>query len=345
MSNIEKLLADKTDVLDYDALIKRHPWIVEKNHYCVLSPDSDGLLCGLFMSHFKNWKIAGFYDGKISVIGKKYLDKQLVFLDIEIFRKYVRSMGHHMLLVNKRKIPANWSNFDNCIQPNLLRNYDGKNEFRLKYPLGTIHMLASIIAYHDRSITIPEAAIPVMFFVDGLFNVLFSYPENVLNWLEYLRIHEIWNPLKKIFENDEYTVFSIMQAMRKFFKERDRFSMNKERGDRLKLSDKNGAPFNIEQCSNGAFSINAEARDRVSGFIGLIREQTAWEYNESNWDCWADLELFKFTKGSFNADNRTITGKSFQEFLDKNPLSWAMTTSDNIEYTLEEPSKLPQIRN
>lgn len=127
--SIQDLLYDKNDVIDYDFICRKYPWIIERDHYCILSPDSDGLLCGLFMSNYLNWKVVGFYDGKVSIINSKYAAENPIFLDIEIFRKEIRSMGHHMLLLNKKHKPTEWSNFDNCIQPNNLRNYDGKITF------------------------------------------------------------------------------------------------------------------------------------------------------------------------------------------------------------------------
>ncbi len=69
---IQDLLKDKNEQIEYDIICKKYKWILEKNNFCVLSPDSDGFLCGLFMSTFLNWKIVGFYDGKVSVINKKY---------------------------------------------------------------------------------------------------------------------------------------------------------------------------------------------------------------------------------------------------------------------------------
>ena len=149
MSRIEELLKDKqNDRADFDVLLDVFPWINERDRLCVLSPDSDGLLCGLFMSKFRNWKIIGFYDDKVGVINQKYLDQDIVFLDGEIFRQSIKSVGHHMLKLNKNS-NVDFSGFEQCIQPNLLRNYDGKHDFRLKYPLATIHLLISILAYAD----------------------------------------------------------------------------------------------------------------------------------------------------------------------------------------------------
>lgn len=67
MSNIQKLLVDKDERIDYDILIKKYPWVLKKSRNCVLSPDSDGLLCGLLMSKYLDWRIVGFYDGKIMI--------------------------------------------------------------------------------------------------------------------------------------------------------------------------------------------------------------------------------------------------------------------------------------
>ncbi len=337
---IQDLIKDKTDQIDYESICAKYSWILEENHCCVLSPDSDGFLCGLFMSMFRNWKIVGFYDGKVSVVNKKYINENPIFLDIEIFRNEIRSMGHHMLLVNKKHVPDEWKNFDNCIQPNNLRKYDGRSNFRLKYPLATIHMLISIVSYKLKDITIPESAIPPLFFTDGVFNVLFRYPENVLNWLNYLRINESWNPLKAIFENDRYSVFTLMKEMDNFFRRRDAISISKERGDRLRISNKDGTPANIEKISSGNCIINSDAKKRILDFMQILSDLTEWEYKKHDWFCWEDMKFYQFKKGDFKSDKKTITIQNFKEFIEKKPLSWAMTSGDNIEYTLEEPDKL-----
>ena len=338
-SRIQELLQGNTNKINYEELIEKHPWIVEKNQYCVLSPDSDGLLCGLFMSKYLGWKITGFYDGKVAVINKNYLNKKLVFLDMEIFRKEIRSMGHHMLLFSKRHLPDNWGNFDSCIQPNNLRDYDGQTKFRLKYPLGTIHFLVGIVASKDKSVAIPDSAIPALFFTDGVFNVLFSYPENVLNWLSYLRINEDWNPLKKIFENDKFTVITLMKEMDSFFRKRDDISIPRERGDRLRISSSDGNPENIEEIRSGQCKINSGAKDRIIKFIKILEKTTTWNYDHNNWVCWENMKFYKFKKSDFITDKKTITIKNFDDFIKKNPLSWAMTSGNNIEYTIESPDK------
>ena len=218
MAKIQELLSDKNQQIDYEKLIAENPWIVEENNNCILSPDSDGLLCGLFLSHFLGWKVVGFYDGKVLILkdGISCYDENTCFLDIEVWREGIKSMGHHMLLYNKRYKHDNWDrNFRNCIQPNLMRNYDGAKTFRLKYPLATIHLLLGIVG-HRFEIEIPESAICPLLFTDGTYKVLFSYPENVMNWLNYLRVHEKGNTLSAIFLNKKYSVFRLMKAMDDF---------------------------------------------------------------------------------------------------------------------------------
>lgn len=342
MSRIEELLRERhNDRADFDMILEEYPWINEREHYCVLSPDSDGLLCGLFMSRFRGWRVVGFYDDKIGVISKDHLKEDIIFLDGEIFRKNIKSVGHHMLKLNKNR-NVDLSGFEQCIQPNLLRNYDGKHDFRLKYPLATIHLLISILAYADykqgkQDIEFTEKAIAPLFFTDGVFNVLFSYPENVLNWLAYLRVHEEWNPLRKVFKNETFSVYETMELMHEFFGERDKITLRKERGDRLKISSKDGSPYNIEQSEDGGFYVNKDAVKRIKRFIKMIASLTGWGFCESDWSCWDNLQFYQFSKEDFKSNGWRLTNSHFETFLNLNPLSWAMTSGENIEFTLEKP--------
>ncbi|MCG2701491.1 hypothetical protein L6267_04965 [Candidatus Parcubacteria bacterium] len=337
MSKIQDLLQGRDDKINYNQLIKNYPWIIERKQKCILSPDSDGLLCGLFMSFYLDWRIKGFYDGKVMLLEKNISAKDCVFLDMEIFRKDIRSVGHHMVQFNKKKKPANWNNYKNCIQLNNLRDYDGYNDFRLKYPLATIHFLIGVLGSKIK-FKIPEAAIRALFFTDGTFNVLFKYPENVLNWLNYLRANEESSPLKEVFENEKYSVFSLMKAMDEFFKKRDEISVFKERGDRLKISESDGSPINIKK-ENNFYKINSEANERIEKFIKILSDLTCWKYSQSNW-AWKNFKLYKFTKEDFAGKNIRLNNKTFEKFLGKKPLSWAMTSGQNIEYTTEKPDKL-----
>lgn len=342
MSRIQELLKGKVDKINYTEIIKNYPWIITENLKCIISPDSDGLLCGLLMSYYLKWEIIGFYDGKILLLKEGSTCSDVVFLDMEIFRPDIKSIGHHITLYNKNNPPRKWVQWkwnNICIQPNLLRNYDGCHNFRLKYPLAAVHLLIGIIGSR-LSINIPESAICPLLFTDGTFNVLFKYPENVLNWLNFLRANEEGNPLKFIFENETYSVISLMRGMDDFFRKRDKISVTRERGDRLKISNTDGSPYNLIKDDKNTFKINENAKSRIVKFINLLSNMTTWEYKKSNWN-WENLNLFKFRKEDFSGKKLNVNTENFEKLINKEPLSWAMTSGQNIEYTLEEPDKLP----
>src|SRR3989344_6543550 len=232
---IQEMLAGRDDVIDYAAVINKYPWLVKKDQNCVLSPDSDGLLCGLFTSYYLNWKIRGFYDGKIMVLEKGFRPEDCIFLDMEIFRKGIRSVGQHMVMFNKEYLPKNWNNFDDCVSINNIRNHDGYHDFRLKYPFGTIHFLIGVLG-SKQTIDILQSAISPLLFTDGTWMNLLGYTENSLSWLKYLRAEEENTPLNAVFLNKHYSLHELMLTMNDFLRERDAISIPRERGDRVAIT-------------------------------------------------------------------------------------------------------------
>lgn len=331
---------DLTQKADYDAIIRAHPWIVEHDRDCVLSPDGDGLLCGLLMSHYLGWKIRGFYDGKAAVIQKGYSARDCVFLDMEIYRAGVRSVGHHMLLVNKKHKPADWPNYAECISPNLLRDYDGAHDFSTKYPFGTIHLLLPIVNA-CRQMTLPKSALVPLLWADGTYRNLFPYMENCLDWIRYLGATQPESILHPLFLNEHYALYSFMQDMHSFFERRDKMSVKGQRGDRIAITTRggDGSPKNVAETS-GIYYYQEPAKARGDDFISLLAELTGWEYKRSDWT-WTGWQLYEFSKDSFKSSGKRVNLTNFDALLAQHPLSWAMTDASNIEFTLEYPDALP----
>lgn len=336
MANIRSLLQERTEQLDLDFIHKNYPWLAERGRNCIVSPDSDGLLCGLFMSHFLDWRIRGFYDGKILLLEHGFRALDCVFLDMEIFRKPVKSIGQHMLLYNVNAIPQIWSEFENCLSPNNLRGYDVRHTFRLKYPFGTIHLLLAILG-RELQVKIARDAIPPLLFTDGTWMTLFRYMENALNWLTFLRADEQDTPLHQLFLNDHYSMHQVLVIMNEFLRKRDAISVSRERGDRIAITLRggDGKPHNVEQVGS-TYSAKTAAKERGEAFILLLSELTEWPYRPKDW-AWANWDVYEFTKSEIAA---SLSGAKFNELLTKNPLSFAVTAGNRIEYTLEEPSKL-----
>lgn len=319
------MLAGRDDVIDYAAVIKKYPWLAQKDQNCVLSPDSDGLLCGLFTSYYLNWKIRGFYDGKILVLEKGFRPKDCVFLDIEVFRKGVRSIGQHMVMFNKGRLPENWSNFDNCFSANNIRDYDAKNNFPQKYPLATIHLLLGVIG-SIRKIDIPTMAICPLLYTDGIFKNLFNYPDNCLDWLKFLQANNATNPLHAIFFNDHYSIHSLMIALNELFGELRLITEGKRGGDKIKFSNGMGELINFDEKK---MSFESNTIKQSEKLLRLLASKTGWKYTSDNWS-WNNLSHFYLKKHMIKPSQ----GR-YDQLIKNNPVSLAMTSTLDIQYTLD----------
>jgi len=332
MAKIQELLLGRTDQIDYEKIVKDYPWIIKRGQNCILSPDSDGLLCGLFMSRYLDWRIKGFYDGKVMLLDKNISAKDCVFLDMEVFRKDMKSVGHHMVQFNKNKKPLNWDNFNNCIQPNNFRNYDGYKDFRLKYPLATIHLLIGIVGSKIK-LTIPKSAICPLLYVDGVFKNLFGYPENCIDWLRYLSANSYQNKLYGVFFNKHYSIYNLMVALKDFFIQISKISENKNGNDKIKISNTKGEPVNLK-ISGKVYELNADEKKKSEKFLKILFRLTKWNYKKENWQ-WTGLKIYQFSKSAIKPNN-----KNFEAMITKEPISWAMTSGLAIEYTTDDKNIL-----
>ena len=312
--------------IDYEALLVKYPWIIERDKDCILSPDSDGLLCGLLMSHYLGWTIRGFYDGKILILKDRIDPKNCVFLDIEIFRSNIKSVGQHMVLYDKANLPPNWNNFDNCIAANNLRNYDFKNNFKLKYPLGTIHLLLAILG-QNKNIPILKHAISALLYTDGVFKNQFNYPENCLSWLEFLGADKDNNPLKKVFKDPHYSTHELMVELQDFFSKINIIGGGKRGGDKMKISDSKG---NVKNINPSTGQLEDKTKSQAKAFLEMLAGKTGWAFTPVHW-FWGPYKITKFKKGSIKP------GKArYNTLLTQNPLSLAIISGLSIEYTLDE---------
>ncbi len=311
--------------LDYKKLIEQYPWILQKGQDCILSPDSDGLLCGLLMSHYLKWNIRGFYDGKVLVIQKGINPKQCIFLDMEICRKEIRSVGQHMIMYDKADLPPNWDDFDNCIAANNLRNYDFKNDFKVKYPLGTVHLLLSILG-QDKIIPIPKSAVSPLLYTDGTFKNQFNYPENCLSWLDFLGADNTDSPLQKVFSDRHYSTYELMVELKDLFSKISVIGGGRRGGDKIKISDSRG---NIVNIDSGTHQLKTATKIQAETFLRMLADKTGWAFMPAYWS-WGPYQTTKFRKDSVKP------GKArYNTLLAQNPISLAIISRNSIEYTID----------
>ncbi|HOV22333.1 MAG TPA: hypothetical protein PLW95_06625 [bacterium] len=302
--------------LNYGIIEKEFPWIFEKQQQAIISPDVDGILCGLLMSNYLEWEIVGFYDGKMLCQTKNISIKDCIFLDIEIFRKEIRSCGHHMLLYNKNEVPDNWGNFNKSINPNNLRNFDALHNFQKKYPLATIHfLLCCLKEILNKEIKFLNTTTVPLLYVDGTFKNLLNYPENCNEWLMFLKAKKQDSPIYPIFEIfSRQKLKDIIHLLQSIFEKFDNIKINKRRGDKILLEKINNIPLSFQ---------------KYYPLFELLGEYTGWEFKKEKWN----LEEFKIIKLEKKIEN-SLTGKNFIEIIEKNPISWAITANKRMEYTL-----------
>lgn len=339
MSNITDLInrshLQKPKKISTKIINEKFSWIFEKDKNCIISPDSDGIMCALLMSKYLNWKVKGFYDGKVLLFQKDVVPKDCVFLDMEIALKSIKSVGQH-LIIPYQDVYDKFGNgvFDNCLSPNQMRGYD-KNFFRLKFPMATVHFLISIL-YHHFEIKLSERAIYPLLFTDGLFNIMFKYPENVNDWFNCLSIDSIDNPLNKFFYKDKNTINHIMKGMQEFFDKRDECGPNKKigRGDYLNISNKDGQPINITQ-NNNLYSIDQDNKENILKFINYVSEDFEWNFQKDDW-IFDNLKMLKFQKDSLNSgdsNKKNLTKKNVKDIYDSKIFSSAQTKGNVLEFT------------
>lgn len=241
-------------------------------------------------------------------------------------------------MYNKGRLPLNWENFKSCISMNNIRGYDAYNDFRLKYPFATVHFLLGLLS-RRHTITLPVTAISPLLFTDGTWMNLFRYTENSLSWIEYLQANDPTTPLHTVFCNDHYSVHELMLAMNDFLRERDKISVKGERGDRIALTKRGGTgdPENIT-LRESAYALDGETLDRAERFIGILARLTGWDYIPGKWS-WFGWKLYKFTKVDF--EGKRLNNGTFLQFIQGSPLSYAITGTQRLEYTVEEPDRLP----
>ena len=327
-----------TDLFDANAAVGSYPWIIEDNHDCVISPDCDGLLCGLFLSHFQGWHIRGFYDTKALVLDHCVDPKKCIYADVEIFRENVRSFGNHMVLFNANHKPPTFdAQFNSCFSINNWRGHD-RRVFRRKYPFASIHALLAVAATRHK-ITLPISAAVPLLHADGAYKLLLQYTENTWDWLRYLTVNNPENPLHSVFHNPDLTVFQLMEQMLSFWHNRDEISETGQRGDRITITERGGEGrvMNLtEYDSKGIklFRLEDGMLSRGERFLEILSDLTGWTYNPSHWT-WFDWSLFEFDKGVEEDMGRIAT---FNNMVAKNPLSWAITGGTTCQYTTESNS-------
>ncbi len=327
-------------------ILEKYPWIKEENQKLIISPDSDGFLSALLMMNYFNAEVVGYYDGKVMLCDKNIDPRDCTFIDLDIFCQDIRSVGHHMVCYNSNRKPKNWNNYDNCIQLNNLRDFDCQHNFQQKYPFGTVHFLLLLLETVKPIKLTPEAIVPLLF-CDGVCNNLFGYPENCLEWLEWLKANSKDSLLYDVFYK-EIPFSTVMLQMNEFFKARDVYNskcyydydekriVTKSRsrsGHHMIISLSDGTPANIIDNGDGTYNIFDQEKERTLGFVNFMANLVGWRSMLHKWN-FSNMTLYKFKKESMSANSSThLNLGNYTAMVESNCFSMAITAGSTIEYT------------
>ncbi len=316
------------DSFKAEEIVEKYSWVADEGRSCVISPDADGQLCGLLMSSAFGWKISGFYDGKVLLCDKNVNPRDLVYLDMEIYRDEVMSMGNHMLAFNRNRLPEEWDGrFSQCISFNNIRGHD-RRVFRRKYPFATIHGLL-VLASAVKKVPLTADAVGPLMFADGAYKIMLQYTENAWDWMRYLGVEKKDNPLHRYFLSPDLAVYQLMTKMLEFWERRDQLSVTGQRGDRIAVTERGGEqlPINLLYSkASDSYSYENEARGRSEEFLEYLGELTKWKYEPKNWS-WGNWSKHIFAK-------ETLEVTSIPQFTDamkRNPISLAITAQNRLE--------------
>ena len=326
--------------VDYNKIIREHPWILEHGRKFVISPDADGFFCALWLTKFLDWKLVGFYDADVFAIKKEYIQEDIVYIDVEIFDAMIKSMGNHCVLPRNFKELGIKEGFSNCINPNIIREvyfdkYDltNPNGFRHKYPFGTSQFLLSIIAFTKRKklrnlsrlLDNAEKAVASMY-PDGMIDNAGPYPENWSDWFRYLRFDEKWNPFSRAIKMNK---LEETEARTIFYRKRDSFARSKDRRWKgLSLVDKKTKQLIDIEFYENEYRIRRDARNSVEGVLKMVCQILEIEYRSELFDCWDSLEVTYYEKHKTGSAD-----KYFKKMLHENPISFAYTDNNTLYYT------------
>ncbi len=313
---VEYIAEQRGVPMDYEALAKKAPWLRERGHKMIVSSDLDGLLSGALLSWLLDWKVIGFYDAEniwvlfdhTDILGGEY-----VFVDHDICRREVISIGHHMLQYNPDiPVPAYAEPDARHVNPNLIRGFNADQHFDKKYPFATIHFL--LCCYNAwgnlASYRIPREFLPLLLHVDSPMRSAVDYDENVLEWLDWLGSREL------DFDSPIYPLCAVLRHTPPIRLLEWRVAIrDKLYGGRRRQCEVNN-PTDPQQWTN------------VRRLLDWVSEISQWAFE------WPDFPNLAVQYLKLPRASRHLSKKGFREVMEQSPFSFAITDTKTLNYSL-----------
>ena len=187
-------------MLNCTAILQTYAWLHNNEpKNVIMGDDLDAALATLlYLKHNPNARLVGFYADYTTIFYSETLDitdlADVIYIDLDIYHTKCRSLGHHIIRHKKKDDLANFHNSCNLCE---LKNLTC-NDFKTKYPLGTVHFLLWL---YKENLPKNEFAEQIIWLADSAYingmseqykldkntqalKKVKSYRENVDNWLE-----------------------------------------------------------------------------------------------------------------------------------------------------------------
>lgn len=313
--------------VNYIQICQDFPWLDEEDRPMVSSLDLDGIVSAMLMQSLRGWKLVGFYDAqRLWIIdGVCPFNGEVIFLDHDIYRDKIPSVGHHILQWEKGNAPPGHKR---SLNPNLLRGINVQ-EFGQKYPFATFHfLLACMSAWHPElrwKLCLPRRFLPVLLNVDSSMQNAFTYLRNALEWLDWLGGSEEDSPLYPFCR-------SLLCAS-----PRRLIEWGIEFDDRMKSIMGTGSPYTKRRAQAQRLDpTNQSDWERLSNLVDWLATLIP---------SWSKLKLPDFPNLYQQRQLRVIelqrkrvqaTKKSFEDMLKQQPFSYAIISKgkEGLNYSL-----------
>jgi len=304
-------------------ILRKYSWLKDNEEkYVIMGDDLDaGLATTLFLKHNPNAKLIGIYNNYKTIFYNNIFDKQelsdCIYLDLDIYYEKCRSLGHHILRYDQKNI---LKGFENSCNLNELENRSISNNFKLKYPLGTIHFLIWLyeenildINYTEQLIWLADSS-----FINGQSH---KFRDNVRNWITNLMHYPIF--LEHFNKIDTEDFENKIEQLQKIMIEK---GFQKGSGQ-VKSRHLSLTGFQCQPISN----INdLEINKYINYLLKFICDVTKWKFKDSQ----INLGNLNKIEGNRKSANISFFNKSLDEFLiTNNVFSYVFPFRDNINWT------------
>lgn len=136
-------------------LDNRFKQIFKKNKKCIVNADIDGIISGMLLQHFLNWRVVGYSsccgkeDDELWLEDKKEDLKDCVFVDLPVSVPNYSVIDQHFVLFDEDGV-VKADTEQNKLNPNIMKkklfsNSSGECEYTSKYPFGTAHFVLALL--------------------------------------------------------------------------------------------------------------------------------------------------------------------------------------------------------